>query len=80
MIRFSLQEELKAIFDSLGKTVVMVTHDLHEAAYFADEIVLLRNGRIEQRGRGDDFVTAPASEFVTEFVRAQRSFDFGAQR
>ena len=79
MIRHALQEELKLIFASLGKCVVMVTHDLREAAYFADEIVLLRAGRIEQQGRGGDFLTNPANEFVTQFVRAQRSLDFGEE-
>ena len=70
--RSQLQGELRTIFRELNKTVVLVTHDLAEAAYFADEIVLLAGGRIEQRGTMRDFVQQPATPFVADFVRAQR--------
>lgn len=73
MIRVELQDELKEIFLNLGKTVVMVTHDLSEADFFADELVLLRAGRIVQRGGLAQLVHAPADEFVAKFIRAQRS-------
>jgi osmoprotectant transport system ATP-binding protein len=72
MIRSQLQVQLHDIFKTLGKTVVMVTHDLHEAAYFADQIVLMRDGKIEQRGTIDDLLNRPASEVVTEFIEAQQ--------
>src|SRR5207237_5663714 len=42
--RYELQDELKAIFDNLGKTVILVTHDMAEAAHFAHEIVMMRKG------------------------------------
>jgi osmoprotectant transport system ATP-binding protein len=73
MIRGNLQEELRAIFRALGKTVVMVTHDLAEAGYFGDAIVLMRAGRIVQVGSFGDLLESPAEVFVTEFVNAQRS-------
>lgn len=72
MIRHTLQHELKRIFARLRKTVVMVTHDMHEAAHFADEIVLMNQGRVVQQGTLDQLLTQPAAPFVTEFVRAQR--------
>lgn len=72
MTRSQLQADLRSIFRELHKTAVLVTHDLAEAAYFADEIVLLANGRMEQQGTMRDFVQRPATPFVTEFVRAQR--------
>ncbi len=72
MIRSQLQIQLREIFKTLGKTVVMVTHDLHEAAYFADQIVLMRDGQIEQQGTILDLIHRPASEFVTEFIEAQQ--------
>src|SRR6185437_8241668 len=50
MLRVELQDDLRAIFSSLGKTVVMVTHDLAEAAFFADRVVLMRAGAIVQQG------------------------------
>lgn len=72
MIRADLQDELRAIFRRLDKTVVLVTHDIGEAGHFSDRIVLLRAGRIAQRGTLHDLVHAPASDFVSDFVSAQR--------
>lgn len=71
--RSELQTQLKSIFARLGKTVVLVTHDMGEAAYLADEIVLMRAGRIVQRGVLADLLERPAEPYVTEFVRAQRA-------
>ncbi|MBY0522312.1 MAG: ATP-binding cassette domain-containing protein [Gemmataceae bacterium] len=73
MIRHDLQTDLRRIFQTLGKTVVLVTHDLGEAAFFGDCIVLMRDGCIVQRGTLDDFVRNPANAFVTQFLNAQRS-------
>ena len=73
MTRHQLQRDLKQIFARLLRTVVLVTHDMHEAAWFADEIVLMRDGRVAQRGTLDDLLQRPAEPFVTEFVRAQRA-------
>lgn len=72
IIRFELQDELAAIFSQLGKTVVLVTHDLAEAAHLAHELVLLHEGRVVQRG---DFVAlrdAPADTYAARFVSARR--------
>jgi len=74
MIRAKLQDELAQLFRTLSKTVLFVTHDLAEAAFLTDEVVLLREGRIVQRGTARDLVERPAEPFVTEFVRAQRVF------
>jgi osmoprotectant transport system ATP-binding protein len=71
--RRGLQEELKNIFARLGKTVVMVTHDMGEAAHFAGELILMREGRIVQRGTLTDLQKRPADHYVTEFISAQRS-------
>lgn len=71
MVRAELQEELADLFRRLEKTVVLVTHDLNEAARLGDEIVLLADGRVVQTGTARDFRTRPASDFVTAFVNAQ---------
>lgn len=73
IIRSELQDDLKSIFQSVKKTVVIVTHDLGEAAFFGDVIVLLRDGQIIQRGAFEDFVSSPADPFVIQFINAQRS-------
>jgi osmoprotectant transport system ATP-binding protein len=72
LIRSELQADLREIFRSLNKTVVLVTHDLGEAAFLADEIVLLQGGRMVQRGRFADLLERPADPFVTRFVNASR--------
>ncbi len=73
MIRAGLQDELKHIFQTLGKTVVLVTHNIGEAAHFAGRIVLLREGRVVQAGSLHELLHEPAIPFVDAFVRAQRS-------
>src|SRR5262249_46518286 len=72
MVRTELQADLRRIFRAVGKTVVMVTHDLAEAAYLGDVVVLLCAGRILQTGTLEEMVRAPADPFVTRFIRAQR--------
>jgi osmoprotectant transport system ATP-binding protein len=73
LVRADLQADLRAVFRAVGKTVVMVTHDLAEAEFFADRVVLLRDGAVVQEGTADDLWRRPADPFVTRFVRAQRS-------
>lgn len=71
--RRELQEQLKDIFARLNKTVVLVTHDMGEAAYFGDAIVLMRAGKIVQAGTLEDLLHRPSEKYVTDFIRAQRS-------
>jgi osmoprotectant transport system ATP-binding protein len=73
LIRYDLQEDLKKIFESLEKTVILVTHDLHEAVFFSDEIILMNDSRIVQAGKIDEFIDSPSEPFVTKFITAQRS-------
>ena len=72
LVRADLQNELREIFRRLAKTVVLVTHDLGEATFFADRVVLLRDGQIVQEGSPGDLWHRPANAFVTRFVQAQR--------
>ena len=73
LIRRSLQRELKSIFQRLGKTVLLVTHDLGEAVYLAEQITMLHEGRIVQTGTYRDLLLHPANPFVTQFINAQRT-------
>ena len=73
LVRAGLQKDLKEIFARLQQTALLVTHDLAEAAYLGDEIVLMNEGRIVQRGSIVDFRERPANEFVSEFINAQRA-------
>src|SRR5438045_4538255 len=72
LVRASLQQDLKQIFARLAQTVLFVTHDLAEAVYFADEIVLMNGGRIVQKGSITDLRERPAAPFVSQFISAQR--------
>ena len=76
LVRAALQKDLKEIFARLGQTALLVTHDLPEAAYFADTIVLMNEGLIVQQGSMEDLRNRPAAPFVTEFINAQRTLAF----
>jgi osmoprotectant transport system ATP-binding protein len=77
LVRAELQDDLRQIFRDLRKTVILVTHDLAEAAHFADEVVLLRAGQIVQKGHFDELVQAPTDDFVVRFIQAQRQIHGG---
>src|SRR5216117_1507813 len=72
LVRAALQKDLKEIFVRLQQTALFVTHDLAEAIYFGDEIVLLKEGRVVQKGSITDLREKPADPFVSEFINAQR--------
>jgi len=73
LIRADLQESLLAIFKNLNKTVLMVTHDLNEAAFLGQRIILMKDGQIMQEGSIEELVSKPLSDFVSTFIKAQRS-------
>jgi osmoprotectant transport system ATP-binding protein len=73
LVRAALQQDLKQIFTELRQTAVVVTHDLAEAAYLGDTIVLMNEGRVVQQGSIDDLRERPANNFVREFINAQRT-------
>ena len=75
IIRNEVQNELKSIFNSLKKTVLMVTHDIDEARYFGHEVTLLRDGHVVQTGPFEELRDKPADPFVTRFIQAQRTFE-----
>jgi osmoprotectant transport system ATP-binding protein len=77
--RADLQDDLRAAFRDLGKTVVLVTHDLAEAAFFAPRLVLLEAGRVAQVGSLDELWRAPALSTVGRFVRAHRGLSLSAR-
>jgi glycine betaine/proline transport system ATP-binding protein len=69
LIRRQMQDELVELQDKLQKTIVFVTHDLHEALKLGDRIAIMRNGEIVQIGTPEEIVTEPADDYVQEFVR-----------
>jgi osmoprotectant transport system ATP-binding protein len=71
IVRAEVQKQLGRLFAELRKTVVLVTHDVREAAILGDAITLLTGGRVVQQGTFADLTERPASAFVTEFLTAQ---------
>lgn len=52
----------------LGVTTLLVTHDLLEADFLADEIIVMRAGRVEQQGTLDEMLASPATDYVAELL------------
>jgi osmoprotectant transport system ATP-binding protein len=73
LIRRSVQQELKSIFQRLDKTVLLVTHDLGEAVFLAEQLTMLHEGRVVQAGTYRDLLLHPANPFVSQFINAQRT-------
>jgi osmoprotectant transport system ATP-binding protein len=71
IVRAELQDQLGRLFAGLAKTVVLVTHDVREAARLGHTITLLTGGRVVQQGTFADLAERPASPFVTQFLTAQ---------
>lgn len=67
-LREHMQLELKSIHQSLGVTVVYVTHDQEEALVMSDQVAVMRNGRVEQIGSPQAIYDQPANRFVAEFI------------
>ena len=65
--RGALQQEMKRIHRLLGRTIVLVTHDIDEALQLADNLVLMDGGRVVQQGTPLEMLTRPANEFVRTF-------------
>jgi osmoprotectant transport system ATP-binding protein len=75
--RAELQRDLRAVVQALGKTMILVTHDLAEAAYLADRVALLREGRVVQVAPLATLRSDPADPYVTRFLEAQRPLPGG---
>jgi len=72
IIRHELQDELKNLFTTLGKTVVMVTHDLVEAAHLSHNLLVMYQGKICQQGRFADLLNYPEHDYVKQLIGAIR--------
>lgn len=72
--RRELQDEMRRLQAGLGKTILLVTHDIDEAFLLGDEVVVLRQrGRIAQAGAPAEILGRPADDFVRSFVGADRA-------
>jgi osmoprotectant transport system ATP-binding protein len=71
--RADLQESFDAMRRDLAATTLLVTHDLAEAGRLADEVVVMRAGRVEQKGTMRALISAPATEYVARLIERARA-------
>jgi len=73
IVRAELQQETIRLQRDLDKTVVFVTHDIDEAFLLGDQVVILEKGaKIAQVGSPTEIISAPASDFVADFIGVER--------
>src|SRR4029453_12454212 len=68
LIRRDMQNEVLRLHHEVGKTMIFITHDLHEALRLGDRILIMRDGATVQIGRPDEGGGAPADDYVRDFV------------
>lgn len=69
LIRKDMQDELLDLHDSVGKTIIFITHDLDEALRIGDRIVLMKDGNIVQIGTPEEILMSPSNEYVEKLLR-----------
>ena len=69
--RNEIQQEFLRLQQLEPRTIVLVTHDLHEAQVLAQRLLVLDRGRVVQHGPGEEILRAPANEFVRNFFQTQ---------
>ncbi|HTY76637.1 MAG TPA: ABC transporter ATP-binding protein [Candidatus Bathyarchaeia archaeon] len=67
-LRLDMRREIRALQQKLGVTMVYVTHDQTEAMSMADQVILLREGRVEQDASPAELYARPASSFAARFI------------
>ncbi len=69
LIRREMQQELLSLQERFQKTVVFITHDIHEALKIGDRVALMRDGFLVQVGSPAELLTRPADPYVADFVQ-----------
>jgi osmoprotectant transport system ATP-binding protein len=71
--RAQLQEEVLSLLHRLGKTVLLVTHDVQEAVRLGDSVAVMRAGRLVQHAPAAELLAHPVDDFVAAFLGADRA-------
>ena len=73
-LRESMQYEIKHIHESIGVTVVYVTHDQGEALTMSNRIAVFNDGKVQQLSSPDELYEKPVNSFVAEFIGENNRF------
>lgn len=68
LVRDEMQDELLDLQANVEKTIIFITHDLNEALRIGDHIAIMKDGRLQQIGTGEEILTNPANDYVKTFV------------
>jgi glycine betaine/proline transport system ATP-binding protein len=68
LIRKEMQTDLLGMTDYIDKTIIFITHDMNEAFRLGDRAALMRDGKIVQIGKPNDFFDNPADDYVRNFI------------
>lgn len=68
LVRGEMQDELLDLQANVEKTIIFITHDLNEALRIGDHIAIMKDGRLQQIGTGEEVLTYPANDYVKTFV------------
>jgi sulfate/thiosulfate transport system ATP-binding protein len=80
VVRAELRRWVKELHAQMPVTTVLVTHDQHEAMEVADQLVVMKSGRVVQSGKPLALYERPATDFVHEFLGPSTTFDGGVAR
>ncbi len=69
LIRTDMQDVLLSLQEELHKTILFITHDLDEALRIGDNIAILRDGEIVQKGSPQEIVLKPSDGYVSDFIK-----------
>jgi glycine betaine/proline transport system ATP-binding protein len=69
LIRREMQDELLRLQKQLHKTIIFISHDIHEALKIGDRIAVMKDGCIVQVGTPSELITQPASDYIRAFTR-----------
>ena len=69
LIRRDMQDELLSLQRRLRKTIIFITHDLHEALILGDRIAIMKDGRFVQIGTPQEIIATPTDSYVAAFTR-----------
>ena len=69
LIRTDMQDVLLGLQEELHKTIIFITHDLDEALRIGENIAILRDGLVVQKGSPQEIVLNPADKYVSDFIK-----------